>query len=88
MKAFTWVMVRKWVTYDDLTLPPWVVGQLTNIHQMQDIVTLKQALMQVILAARDATSLPWAMVRSPWATSMHEVEQGSLSWADTTQWAQ
>ena len=78
---------RKRVTYDDLTLPQWVVGQLMNIHQMQDMVTLKHALMQVILAAKDATSLPWSTVRPAWATSMHQVEQGSLSWADTTQWA-
>ena len=48
---------------------------------------LKEALMQVILAAKEATSLPWSTVRSAWATSMHEVEQGTLSWADTTQWA-
>ena len=78
---------KKRVMYDDLTLSQWVVGQLTNIHQMQDMVMLKQALMQVILAAKDATSLPWSTVRSAWATSMHEVEQGTLSWADTTQWA-
>ena len=35
----------------------------------------------------DATSLPWQAVRSAWATSMHELEEGSLTWADATQWA-
>ena len=47
---------RKRFTYDDLTLPQWMVGQLTNIHQMQDMVMLKQAMIQVILVAKDATS--------------------------------
>ena len=36
---------------------------------------------------KDATSLPWQAVRSTWATSMHEVEEGRLTWGDATQWA-
>ena len=43
--------------------------------------------MQVILTAKDATSLPLSTVRSASATSMHEVEKSTLSWADTSQWA-
>ena len=72
--------------YDDLSLTQWAVGQLSNVYQMKDAVISKQALLQVILVLKDATSLPWQAVKSAWATSMHEIEDGSLTWADATQW--
>ena len=78
---------RKRTLYDDLTVQEWAVGQLSNIYQIQDPVLVKQVLLQVILSLRDATSLPWQAVRGAWGTSMHEIEQGSLQWADATQWA-
>ena len=78
---------KKHILYDDLTLTQWAVGQLTNVHQMKDPGVMRQALLQTILALKDATSLPWQAVRSAWATSMHELEEGSLTWADATQWA-
>ena len=78
---------KKRQAYDDLTLTQWVVGQLSNVYQIKDPNISKQALLQVILAMKDATSLPWQVVRSAWATSMHEVEEGRLTWGDATQWA-
>ena len=78
---------KKRVVYDDLSLTQWAVGQLSNVYQMKDAVVSKQALLQVILALKDATSLPWQAVKSAWATSMHEIEDGSLTWADVTQWS-
>ena len=78
---------KKRVVYDELSLPQWVAGQLCNIHSISDPVLVKQALSQVIFTMRDATSLPWPAVRTAWASSMHEVEEGHLSWADATQWA-
>ena len=59
---------KKRAVYDDLTLPQWAVGQLSNIHQIWDPTLLRQALLQVILALRDATSLPWQAVRDAWVT--------------------
>ena len=47
----------------------------------------KQALMQVILTVHAATFIPRRAKRSMWVTSMNKVEQGSLLWADKTQWA-
>ena len=61
--------------------------QLSNVYQIKDRNTSKQALLQVIMVMKDATSLPWQAVRSAWATSMHEVEEGQLTWGDATQWA-
>ena len=78
---------EKRVLYDDLTLPQWIVGQLSNIYQMRDQTTARHSLLQVILALKDATSLPWTAVRSAWATSMHDLEEGNLGWRDTTQWS-
>ena len=78
---------KKRVPYDDLTLPQWTVGQLTNIYHMKHQNISKQALLQVILAMRDATSLPWPAVRGTWATSMHDLEEGYLTWQDATQWS-
>ena len=78
---------KKRVIYDDLMLPQWVVGQLSNIYHMRDQTTARHALLQVILAMKDATSLPWTAVRGAWATSMHDLEEGTLGWRDTTQWS-
>ena len=78
---------KKRVVYDDLSLIQWAVGQLSNVYQMKDATVSKQALLQVILALKDATSLPWQAVRSAWATSMHEIEDGSLTWVDATHWS-
>ena len=61
----------KRVLYDDLSMAQWAVGQLSNIYNMKNPDTSRQALLQVILAIRDATSLPWPAVRNAWAASMH-----------------
>ena len=78
---------KKRVIYGELTMPQWVLGQLSNIFHMKDQVTARHALLQVILAMKDATSLPWTAVRSAWATSMHDLEEGNLGWQDGTQWS-
>ena len=78
---------RKRVVYNDLSMAQWVVGQLSNVYSMKNPDTSRQALLQVILVIRDATSLPWPAVRNAWAASMHEVENGTLTWGNSTQWA-
>ena len=78
---------KKDTLYDDLTLTQWAVSQLSNAYQMKDPGLMRQALLQTILALKDATSLSWQAVCSAWATSMHELKEGSLTWADATQWA-
>ena len=78
---------KKCLTYDELSLPQWVVGQLTNIHAMSDLIQVKQAILQMTLAMRDTVSLPRPAVRTAWASSMHQVEERNLSWAESTQWA-
>ena len=70
---------KKRVTYDELTMPQWVAGQLTNIYSISEPTLVKQAILQMVFAMRDATSLPWNAVRTAWASSMHEVEEGNLS---------
>ena len=62
-------------------------GQLSNIYLIQDPVLVKQAMLQTIQVLKDATSLPWQAVRTAYAQSMHKVEQGTMQWQDTTQWA-
>ena len=78
---------RKKVLYDDLTVSEWAAGQLSNIYLIQDPVLVKQAMLQTIQVLKDAPSLPWQAVRTAYAQSMHQVEQGTLQWQDTTQWA-
>ena len=41
----------------------------------------------MILATKDAVSLPWPIVCDAWAVSMHTVEDGRLGWEDTNQWS-
>ena len=78
--GYLWVSGRKKIAYDELSLPEWVVGQLYNVFHIQDPDVAKHALLHVILALKDATSLH---VRSSW---MHKVEQGINSWEDSIQW--
>ena len=47
----------------------------------------KKVLLQTILALKDATSLPWQAVRAAYANSMHDMEQGILTWDDQMQWS-
>ena len=86
-EGFTGGGTKKRISYDDLTLPQWVAGQLTNAIQIQDNDVLRSVLNQIIFAMRDASSLPWSAVREAYASSMHEVEEGRLAWSDSTQWA-
>ena len=78
---------KKRVFYDELSLPQWISGQLSNIYAISDPTLSKQALLQGIFAMRDTVSLLWPAVRAAWASSMHQMEEGHLSWADSTQWA-
>ena len=47
---------KKRVTYDELSMPQWVAGQLTNIYNISDPTLVKQAILQMIFAMRDATT--------------------------------
>ena len=78
---------KKRTLYDELSLPEWVVGQLRNIYHIQDPAIVKKALLQTILALKDTTSLPWQAVRAAYANSMHDMEQGFLTWDDQMQWS-
>ena len=44
-------------------------------------------LVQMAAAMRDAISLLWPVVRSAWAVSMSDIEEGRLGWADAMQWS-
>ena len=64
-----------------------MAGQLSNAIQIQDNDVLRLVLTQMIFTMRDASSIPWPAVREAYASSMHEVEKGRLTWSDATQWA-
>ena len=79
---------RKRVMYAELTLlPGWVTGQLLNIYYIKDHDTARHALLQTIHSMRDATSLPWPTVRNAYAVTMHDIEEGTLTWSNATQWS-
>ena len=46
---------------------------------------MKHMLTNVTMSITDDVSLPWPTVRSAWAASMTQVEQGQLSGANDTQ---
>ena len=41
----------------------------------------------MIFTMRDASSIPWPAVWEAYASSMHKVEKGRLTWSDATQMA-
>ena len=71
-------------TYDELNFVEWVAGQLSNALLIEDTTLLRQVLTQIVLAMRDAVSLPWQAVRAAWAVSMTDIEEGRLGSADST----
>ena len=71
---------KKRSSYDDLTLPEWAAGQLSNIHYIQDPSLVKN---NISSQGRHISSL----VRAAYGNSMHEVEQGTLTWDNQMQWA-
>ena len=50
---------RKCIVYDDLSLPEWALGQLSNIFQIQHPAKVRKALLQTIMALKETTLLPW-----------------------------
>ena len=77
--------------YHGMTIFHFLSGQwanfFNNIFQIKNPVTVKRALLQTITALKDAASLPWPAVWAAYANSMHDIEQGILSWEDHTQWS-
>ena len=73
--------------YDDLNLAQWVSGQLANILLIEDQALSGNTLIQMAASIRDAVSLLWPVVRSAWAVSMTDIEEGRLRWADSMQWS-
>ena len=73
--------------YDDLSLAQWVSGQLAKILLIEDQVLSRDMLTQRAASMRYAVSLPWPVVRSAWAVSMTDIEEGRLNWADSMQWS-
>ena len=53
---------------------------------MSDPILLKQAIFQITLALLTTVSIPWSAIKLAWASSIHEVEEGSLTLTDLTQW--
>ena len=70
---------KKRLTYDELSLPQWVAGQLSDIYNIHDHTLACQALFQVIHSMRDATSLPWVAICNAYASSMHDIKEGMLT---------
>ena len=73
--------------YDDLSLAQWASGQLANILLVEDQALSRSMLVQMAATMRDAISLPWPVLRSAWAVSMTDIEEGRLGWTDSMQWS-
>ena len=76
---------KKRVRYDDLMLAQWITGQLSNIHHMGDQTAVMHSLLQVILAMKGTTLIPWTAVLNAWA--MHDLEEGNRHLSNATQWS-
>ena len=72
--------------YDELMMSELAAGQLSNIYLIQDPILVKQTMVQAIQVLKDAPFLLWQAVRTAYAQSVHQVEQGTLSGQDNTQW--
>ena len=73
--------------YDELSLAQWASGHLSNILLVEDQALSRSMLVQMAAAIKDAVALPWPIVRSAWAVSMRDIEEGKLSWTDSMQWS-
>ena len=69
-------MIRNalFIMSNEITMPQWISGPLTNIYNMHNSTRVKQALLKAILPTKDVTSIPWPTVRNALAASMHEMK--------------
>ena len=65
----------------------WISGQLNNILLVKNNTTLWNMLTQMSMVIRDVPSLPWPAVKSSWAVSMTNIEEGRLTWTVSMQWS-
>ena len=65
-------------SYDALNMAQWSSGQLCNMLLVEDNTTLRNMLTQMSMVILDAVSLPWSAVRSAWAVSMTDIQEGRL----------
>ena len=67
-------------------MPQWVVGQLSNIHQIKDPQVVKHALLHTISSLCDAVALLWPSVKSDLRyLYASNGKKSNLSWYNSTQ---
>ena len=84
MRASIGPMGKKYLLYGEIAMPQWMTDQLTNILQVKDHNTIKQALIPVIAATEDAASILFTAEKNSRACSMQKMEEGNLAWGDST----
>ena len=83
-EGFHWSNGKKYLLYGEIAMPQWMTDQLTNILQVKDHNTIKQALIPVIAATEDAASILFTAEKNSRACSMQKMEEGNLAWGDST----
>ena len=78
---------RKRPAYDDLTMGQFVIGFLNNVRDTQDPQVARCMLTELNETIKLAENLSWPIARGAFATSMHKLEDGTLTWDCTRQLA-
>ena len=79
-------ILKKRVTYDDLSLGQFASGQINNILEVSDPRVAKAMLLQLSETINSAENLSWHIAKGAYACNMHNLEEGRLSWLDEAQW--
>ena len=69
---------RKRVTFDELSLGPFVIGFVNNVIDTQHVPTMKNMLTELVEAVKLAENISWPIARGVLAASMLKIEDESI----------
>ena len=77
---------EKYLTYDEFSLPQWVAGQPSH-HAGFEPNEASGVTDEALYEGCSLITMASCQGRAAWASSIHQVEEGTLTFADSTIWA-
>ena len=74
---------RKRILYDELTPVQWMLGFLRCLQEQRDTATSQHMLSHGINVLQDAVDVSFPVAKGAYAVTMHEMEEGRVTWGDT-----
>ena len=74
--------MKRRVTFDDLTESQFVMGFIKNAQDTLDTLMRQYMLLELYELLKLADSTSWSVARGAYIASMHDIEEGQITWMD------